>query len=57
MNFEDWACQHCHRVYNPWLCDRYWSGVDVDGEEFELICDDCRAKLDPGHTRDARAAA
>lgn len=59
MNFEtpeDWGCEECGRVYNPFLGDRYWAGVDVAGEEFGLICDDCRARLDEGHTRDARAA-
>lgn len=57
MNLEDWACEECHRVYNPWLGDRFWRDVDVADEAYELICDDCRADLDDTHTRDARAAA
>lgn len=53
---EDWACEHCGRVYNPWIGDRYWSDVDVAGEVFGLICDDCRAGLDEDHEKDLRAA-
>lgn len=44
-------------MYNPWAGDRYWAGVDVAGEQFDLICDDCRVELDDEHEKDVRAAA
>lgn len=56
MNLKDWACENCHRVYNPWLGDRYWHDVDVAGEQFKLICDDYRRELDESYSGDARAA-
>ena len=56
-DLEDWACDECGRVYNPWLRDRYWSGVDVAGEEFDLICDGCRRKLDHEYPGEAAASS
>lgn len=57
INLKNWACGECGRVYNPWLGDRFWRDVDVDGEERELICDECRSDLDPSHVADATAPA
>jgi rubredoxin len=56
IDLTDWACGSCGRVYNPWIGDRFWRNVDVAGETFDLICDDCRAERDPSHARDVGAA-
>jgi rubredoxin len=45
-SLEDWACVECGRVYNPHLGDRYWSGISIRGDEFELLCDDCRREIE-----------
>jgi hypothetical protein len=45
-NLADWACRECGKVYNPHQGDRYWSGLTIDGEQYELLCDGCRRTLD-----------
>lgn len=49
------SCQHCGRVYNPYIGDRFWSGGDypcddaeaceTDGGIHDTVCDDCHREL------------
>lgn len=39
-------CGNCGKVYNKYLGDRFWGGgYEVDGEKFELLCDNCHRNL------------
>lgn len=44
------ACDECGKVYNPVLRDRFWRGHFVDGDEIDVLCDDCKDTLDATRT-------
>lgn len=46
IELEDWACVECGRVYNPVLRDLYWKDQTIAGEEYDLLCDDCKSDLE-----------
>ena len=49
------VCQHCGKVYNQYLGDRFWAGGDYpcndpeecenDGGVHDVVCDDCHRDL------------
>jgi hypothetical protein len=44
------SCDHCGKVYNPYIGHRFWSGtyhVTVDGEQvtYETLCDQHHREL------------
>lgn len=49
------SCDHCGRVYNPYIGDRFWSALSYQctapdecqtgGGEHTTLCDDCHRNL------------